>query len=607
MCAVGAKPEEESPITSVGVPVFHGLEATINSRPSRSVPQKDVNGNRDADRSAEVAAHTPAYRSEGASPDRSPSALQMRSPKASNLLRTATLFMCKFPELGFLHKPTFSLDLRNLGGRLHQNAGDRQPKAELLGSALRALCLPLTEPNHTVEDTLNKVHRRLSITEPPHIYVVQTLLVVSMFEWGQGNTHAAWMYSGAAIRMMQLLKPAVLTSSDSLEREIHNRTLWSCFIMDRLIFPWSQQSLCLPMEEMATHWPVGDADYAFAQGHIQRYMVPSRYPMTVDYSYAVLVHGFDIWTKIYRWIISGGRRRKDMQLGKNFPWEESSLWATMRGELQEWRDSQDPKLWYPANRVGIYESLGKGEVFGYLNLIYYVSILFLNREYIPFLPWPNSTPCGPVDPPLFTAKAPEGWWEVRSEEIFNAASCITSVLTDLTDEEAPLYTPFAGFCNFSAATMNIYVLFFPSMNMGRSGDMGVLVDKNLAYLDQFRSMWPIGQGWWTTIQRTKAIYERHSQDPARYLGKTRDDFIGLMASIHNVTERSRTPVEHEISQTPDDALVAGEDGGSAVQGFAIQSQGQVTEDLIPQDFWGNEWPLWGELDNVSFNSNLLNH
>ncbi|CEL10389.1 hypothetical protein ASPCAL13509 [Aspergillus calidoustus] len=506
----------------------------------------------------------------------------MRSPLASNLLQTATLFMRKFPELGFLHKPTFSRDLRNLRRCLDPDADIQQPGAELLGSALTTLCLPLTEPNQTGEDTLNKVHRRLSITKPPNIYTVQSFLVVAMFEWGQGNTHVAWMYSGAAIRMMQLLKATVLTSSDTLEREVYNRTLWSCFVMDRLIFPGSQQPLCLPMEEMATHWPIGEADFAFAQGHIQRYMVPSRYPMTVDCSYAILVHGFEIWAKIYRWIISGGRRRKDMQLVKNLPWETSSLWATMRGELQEWRDSQDPKLWYPANRVGIYEFLGKGEVFGYINLIYYVSILFLNREYIPFLPWPDATPCGPVDPPLLTARAPEGWWE-----------------------DASLYTPFTGFCNFSAATMNIYALYFPSMNMGRSGDMGALVDKNLAYLTQLRRMWAIGQGWWTTIQRTKAIYERHSQDPARYSGKTRDDFIGLEASIHNVTERSRNSVEQEFSQA-DDAPVAGEDEESAGQGLGIPSQRQVTEDLVPLDFWGNEWPLWSELDNGSFNLNLVN-
>ncbi|KAL2850449.1 hypothetical protein BJX68DRAFT_266658 [Aspergillus pseudodeflectus] len=557
-----------------GWPRLYAFKTTIHSRPSRSVPQTGIDPDRDAARSTDAAAHTPAYHAEGA-PDRSPSALQMRSPLASNLLQIATLFMRKFPELGFLHKPTFSLDLRNMRGCLDPNADDRQPGAELLGSALTTLCLPLTEPNQTVDDTLNQVHRRLSITEPPNIYAVQSFLVVSMFEWGQGNTHVAWMYSGAAIRMMQLLKATVLTTSDTLEREIYNR---------------SQQPLCLPIEEMVTHWPIAEADYAFAQGHIQRYMVPSRYLMTIDCSYAILVHGFEIWAKIYRWIISGGRRRKDMQLNKNLPWETSSLWATMRGELQEWRDSQDPKLWYPANKVGIYEFLGKGEVFG---------------EYIPFLPWPNATPCGPVDPPLLTARAPDGWWGVRSEELFNAAACITSVLADLTNEDASLYTPFAGFCNFSAATMNIYALYFPSMNMGRSGDTGALVDKNLAYLTQFRGMWAIGQGWWTTIQRTKAIYERHSQDPARYSGKTRDDFIGLEASIHNVTERSRTSVEQELSQT-DDAPVAGEDEESAGQGFAIPSQRQVTEDLVPLDFWGNEWPLWSDFDNVSFNMNRVN-
>jgi hypothetical protein len=178
-----------------GWPRLYGFKTTIHSRPSRSVPQTGIDPDRDAARSTDAAAHTPAYHAEGA-PDRSPSALQNRSPLASNLLQTATLFMRKFPELGFLHKPTFSLDLRNLRGCLDPDADIQQPGAELLGSALTTLCLLLTEPNQTGEDTLNKVHRRLSITKPPNIYTVQSFLVVAMLEWGQGNTHVAWMYSG---------------------------------------------------------------------------------------------------------------------------------------------------------------------------------------------------------------------------------------------------------------------------------------------------------------------------------------------------------------------------------------------------------------------------
>ena len=73
------------------------------------------------------------------------------------------------------------------------------------------------------------------------------------------------------------------------------------------------------------------------------------------------------------------------------------------------------------------------------------SILFLGREYIPFLPTPDSVPKGPVDPPLLEAMAPEGWWAERADQLFNAAGQITSLIEELEALGSPLVTPFTGF------------------------------------------------------------------------------------------------------------------------------------------------------------------
>jgi hypothetical protein len=35
-----------------------------------------------------------------------------------------------------------------------------------------------------------------TLVEPPHLEIVQALLVFSMYEWGNGNGYKAWMYSG---------------------------------------------------------------------------------------------------------------------------------------------------------------------------------------------------------------------------------------------------------------------------------------------------------------------------------------------------------------------------------------------------------------------------
>jgi hypothetical protein len=105
------------------------------------------------------------------------------------------------------------------------------------------------------------------------------------------------------------------------------------------------------------------------------------------------------------------------------------------------------------------------------------------------------TPRGPIDPPLLEAAAPPGWWDNGSLEAFDAAACITNILQELEDSDTPLVTPFVGFCAFSAATANHYASTFPQMNLGRSPEAATLAATNKSYLNRFKVLWKIGEGW----------------------------------------------------------------------------------------------------------------
>jgi len=123
------------------------------------------------------------------------------------------------------------------------------------------------------------------------------------------------------------------------------------------------------------------------------------------------------------------------------------------------------------------------------------SVLFLHREYIPFLPAAESEPRGPVDSPLLETVAPPGWWQKGSQELFEAVESITNILKELEDSDAALITPFAGFCAFSAAIMNLYVSKFPRMNLGESPEAAALARVNKSYLHRFKRLWRMGEAW----------------------------------------------------------------------------------------------------------------
>lgn len=116
------------------------------------------------------------------------------------VLNAAHVFVAQFPELGFLHMPSFSLELNqldypNTGHNGSQGANSRT-KLRALGSAIVALCAPLMQGSCDREGYASFARDSVSPADLPDKNTVQTLLVLAMYEWGNGRAYRAWVYSG---------------------------------------------------------------------------------------------------------------------------------------------------------------------------------------------------------------------------------------------------------------------------------------------------------------------------------------------------------------------------------------------------------------------------
>ncbi|CAK7231341.1 hypothetical protein SBRCBS47491_007898 [Sporothrix bragantina] len=476
----------------------------------------------------------------------------------NTVLSTLSLFHQKFPELRFLHLPSITHHVRSIWNHDRHQAtrhGSAREKLRLLCAAVMALCSSSASTSDRYADYVRD-RVAVSLFTAPDLITVQTLLVLAMYEWGMGQGYRAWMYAGAASRMMQSLlvlwKPS---STLSIEREERSRTFWGCFVMDRMVFCGQPQPWVLSMYASNVKWPSGEQDYVFGPA-VETAPTTDTPPRPIgsgiDHYYSLLVRGFDIWARVLQFVVNGGRRQPGLCRTENHPWMAGSPWRLPYDELQLWRTHMDRRLKYPETAVAGHAVLGNGnaEQFAYINLIYYISVLFLGREYIPFLPTPEATPVGPVDPPLLTLQAPSNWWADRAAELFDASVHIVTLLKELADAGAALDSPFAGFCSFSAATMNLYILHFPNMNLGRSTDTPAVVADNLAFLESFQAARPMGRGWWVTIQHCQALYASATHDRSLFAGRTRADFEALEYSIHDVRGQppkegaSLSPVNH---------------------------------------------------------------
>ncbi|KAL7949243.1 hypothetical protein V8C42DRAFT_310372 [Trichoderma barbatum] len=554
----------------------------------------------------------------------------------NRVTKAANAFVMQFPELNFLHLPSFIQSLQHLDGDapdiITQQSTDKyENKLKSLCYALLALCSPWIDGEYPTEDYISSARSSMSVADYPDVYTVQILLVIAMYEWGCGRTFKAWADSGMAIRSVQLLnalpKPRDITA---LQREIQNRTFWACFVMDRLVFCGKPQPLALPLPSVEVHWPVGQRDFAFGQMSSRFYpkiehgasMDGAEYS-DLDKVYTLIVQGYDVWSKILQWIAGGGRRRLSVQQQILPPWERGSIWRSLSDELHEWRERHDNSIQFPETAVEVHASLGQAHNFAYLNLIYHLCRLFLGREYIPFLPTPTSEPSGPIDPPLLAQNAPPGWWEERSHELFSSSAHITDILRRLDAAVASFSTPFSGFCAFSAATMNLYVLYFPRMNLGRSANAAADVDADKVYLDRFRTQWAIGARWWTAIEATQRLYERASRDRDKLFGKTRTDFPALEAIMNHSTSEVENDTHGEPQDHLRDLLVTprsnGAHGGPGAlvgnhstpevvgvpDSVQYQLQTQMQHDLVLYydengNEWNATWPLWEDQMGISF-------
>ncbi|KAM5349161.1 hypothetical protein ACJ41O_008984 [Fusarium nematophilum] len=475
------------------------------------------------------------------------------------ILKALNIFTAKFPELRILQPSAFIKE--------YQSRRSKESKI------LLATILAITRKQSSIcnGDWLHPLRNSdcyasyawsiLSdlILQPPNVQVVQGLLILTLYEWGVREFHKAWMHCGMAIRIMQSLyssriAPHSLDISqnpevDEISAVVESRTYWACFIMDCTINSGTYNPRMLPLSEMQklkVPRPPSFVEFAFGSDGVplsHSSMIGQRDPpgnLDLAQSFETIVLGFDIYAQAMAFVFNNGRCAPGMCSPENCPWMPRSPWADCLRRLQDWRISQHHRLHYPRYSVAVHMTLGHGESFIYLNMLYYLSVIMLHREYFPFLPTAESTPNGPIHPPLLEAEAPPGWWEDSARDLFGAAEQIASLLHEASECGIPLMTPFSGFCAFTACFLNLYIFRFPKMNLGRSSRAEQLMDWGLEYLEEFQNAWELAGGWIKTIQNASLLYKRATEDSGRYQGRSRADFETLHQSIHEyrIVDRS---------------------------------------------------------------------
>lgn len=162
------------------------------------------------------------------------------------------------------------------------------------------------------------------------------------------------------------------------------------------------------------------------------------------------------------------------------------------------------------------------------------SVVFLCREFIPFLPVGREFPNGPIDPPLLKDSAPEGFWEENCNELFGAASHISDLMRDLRVAGAAIHTPFAGLCAFTSALMQLYAAYFPSYVGPIASERAIeKAAESMKDLTRICDLWKLGEEWFNVLDTAKSLFSRvNSSRQAQQVQGSRDNYPELEDSIN---------------------------------------------------------------------------
>ncbi|KAB8234166.1 transcription factor domain-containing protein [Aspergillus alliaceus] len=471
------------------------------------------------------------------------------------LINACDIYRKKFPVANFLHYPSLIAEIS-----ASPSSVDPVFVAALLSLCTRFLPEHQLQAGETYADYARTqlAHRAF---EGPSLYLAQSLVIISLYEWGSGRPYKAWMYSGMATYMIQSL---LKTADDSMEHnpdEFHAsqvqyeqlvRTYWCCFAQDCELSSGARQHFALSFRQISVPLPIGDHDFNFGRRASRRLMPadltrdsPLSAAMTIDHGLTIVTRGFDIFVRILRFA-NESRRGQTSSSFSGSP-SPQKTWENLKDELDEWRSLQDVTVRFPATSAQAHVALGYGELFAYINLVYFMSILFLHRDRVlsslKLMHDPHH------DHRVATNFEESAWCEAAIEQLFEAAQNIGGILSALEASGASVITPYAGFSVFVAAHINMYGTVSPRGYPGGQERAEREKRGNLAYLERLCEYWPVGHSWWRTVQEACKFYETAKSNQENAAAGDRPGHLTLASTLDEYGDIRCSRPRHDVSVT----------------------------------------------------------
>lgn len=311
------------------------------------------------------------------------------------------------------------------------------------------------------------------------------------------------------------------THQSAIEHDIKRRSFWACFLIERLFGDGKERPIMIHPEEDAiiTRFPISDDQLSigkltptakFSTANPPPWdpklkgLTPSGSCQGLGSSHQEIEADIfgqtmrisDLWYQVFKYVGNGGRNKD-----RRCPWLSESTFGQLDRRLSEWEMSLPSHLEYSEFNMVNHTIAGWGKFYGLMHLLYFTSLLYLHRDYIPFLPPLGYHPRnGPIDgEPLWgpngnTNPPNPDWWQTSAETCFKSAKAVTDLFIKLDHRGSRLTNPFAGFSILTAATMHLHLWFWPASSLAVK-NAGEYLALDTGIVESFKRYWYISDHW----------------------------------------------------------------------------------------------------------------
>ena len=320
----------------------------------------------------------------------------------------------------------------------------------------------------------------------PSIDGVQALLMLGLYEWGQTRGLSAWVYVGIAMRLAQSMGLAYEDDNDTpplrksstnirelaIEKEVKRRTLWSCFIMDRMLSSGKYRPTMISVKQLKVQLPCSDDQFLFVRDVFTGFLhqpAQSEENRNDDGILSWYIRLVEIFGRFSEWSCAGGRRTESLP-----PWDPSTQFYKLRRELGDFQRKLPSNMTLTEANLSAHIEKRNATTYASMHTLYSLCLIMLHREYIPFIPLRcENGPQGPLDDPVFPEDiVPDGFWDDSAEALMKAAKDIVDIVRTCQDNNALPESPQIGFAVWQAAFVCVYAAHFQQMDVSQHLTVG---------------------------------------------------------------------------------------------------------------------------------------